>query len=324
MVRFAVARVALHSPRMKRRADDPPVTHTVAEPAGGAASEPVRTLGRYRLEREVGSGGMGVVYAALDTDLGRRVAIKLLHPEPSAATRARLLREARAMARLTHPNVVTIFEVDTIADTDFVVMELVDGGSIENWLRDERPAAEAIVEAFVGAGRGLSAAHAVGMVHRDFKPHNVLRSRSGRVLVTDFSLARDCAELPPPEPHAGPLVSLTVSGAFVGTPAYMAPEQWRHDAISPSVDQFAFCVSLWEALAGKRPFHGETRDELRAALERGPDSLDASCVPRRLRPLLLRGLRLDPAERFASMDALVDQLAQLAAPRRKRPTTRRR
>jgi len=297
-------------------------TATAEDPtaaASAAAMEARRSvLGHYRLEHRLGEGGMGVVHAAFDTDLERRVAIKLLHAGPSDANRARLLREARAMARLDHPNVVTIFDVDSIEGKDLVVMELVEGTTLAEWLRAEPRPRAAILDAFQGAGRGLAAAHAAGMVHRDFKPHNVLRAGDGRCKVTDFGLARDAetqievADLPASASSSNtptPLVNLTVSGAIVGTPAYMAPEQWASGTLGPAVDQFAFCVALWEALAGQRPFRGDTREALRAAIEGGPGSLDPAPIPRRLRPVLLRGLAVDPARRWPSMAALLEALS---------------
>ncbi len=279
--------------------------------AAPAAAMP-RTLGRYRLDNQLGAGGMGAVFAALDVDLERRVAIKVLHAKPGYESRARLFREAKAMARLDHPNVVTIFEVDSAGDTDFVVMELVDGGTLSHWLTSAQRPNREILDAFVAAGRGLAAAHAAGMVHRDFKPHNVLRSRTGRILVTDFGLARESDTVAEPSSGAtpAPLVNLTVSGAIVGTPAYMPPEQWASGVITPAVDQFAFCVALWEALSGARPFQGTTLEELRTAIERGPEALDARRIPRRLRSVLRRGLERDPARRWPSMDGLLAALAR--------------
>ncbi len=286
----------------------------------------IAALGRYRIDGVLGTGGMGIVHIAFDLDLERRVAIKLLQPDQTQSGRARLLREARAMARLDHPNVVTIFEVDSIDGIDFVVMEWVDGGSLKSWLA-EVPRTEAeILEAFVGAGRGLAAAHAAGMVHRDFKPHNVLRSTRGEVQVTDFGLARESnAPADELEPSASAsmssrLLDLTQAGAIAGTPPYMAPEQWACEPVTPAVDQFAFCVALWEALTGARPYDGPTEDVLRAKIEAGPANLDCTRIPRRLRAVLLRGLDPDPAKRFASMEAL---LAALSSPTRKSSRGRR-
>jgi predicted Ser/Thr protein kinase len=286
------------------------------EPSGS----PGATLGRYRLERELGAGAMGVVHAAFDPDLERRIALKVIKSATATAeSRDRLLREARAMARLSHPNVVTVHEVGTAGGRDFVAMELIDGESLAEWLRGKRRSTAAILDVFVAAGRGLAAAHAAGIVHRDFKPHNVLRSGDGRIVVTDFGLARDVqvdVEAAPPPALDEPALAgarslaLTMTGALLGTPPYMAPEQWRGGAVSPAPDQFAYCVALWEALAGVRPFPGPTIDDLRAQITRGPAALDASRIPRRLRGILRRGLALEPTRRWPGMEALLAQLVR--------------
>jgi eukaryotic-like serine/threonine-protein kinase len=154
---------------------------------------PGALVGKYRLERVLGSGGMGVVWAAHDPDLERTIALKLLRGAAADAdphARQRLLREARAMAKLAHPNVIVVYEVGTAGDRDFIAMELVDGSSLDVWLAD-KPARKDAWQAVLAAGRGLAAAHAAGLVHRDFKPHNVLRARDGRIVVTDFGLARE-------------------------------------------------------------------------------------------------------------------------------------
>jgi hypothetical protein len=286
--------------------DDCDPTETLTQPDAPSALERVRepTIGRYRIVRLLGQGGMGLVYEALDPDLERRVALKVLRCGVRAAPRARLVREARAMARLAHPNVVSVHEVASASECDFVAMELVDGDTLAAWLRT-RPAPAAIVDAFVAAGRGLAAAHAAGIVHRDFKPHNVLRSTTGRVLVTDFGLAREPCELrarrrPGPRVTSS-LLPLTSAGRLLGTPGYMAPEQWSGGLIGPATDQFAFCVGLWEALAGVRPFETAELRANTAATPRGT-------VPRRYRAALLRGLAIAPADRWPSMSALLARL----------------
>src|SRR6476646_6451327 len=220
---------------------------------------------------------MGVVHAAFDPDLERRVALKVLRSEPGAGdeARQRLLREARAMARLMHPNVVTVHEVGTASGRDYVAMELVDGASLAEWLRHKPRSRHEIVQVFLAAGRGLAAAHDAGLVHRDFKPHNVLRSGGGRICVTDFGLARGVdatglettAKLTAGAQQSSTpssLSGLTATGSVLGTPAYMAPEQWSGGSVGPPADQFAFCVALWEALAGERPFRGSTLEQLKA------------------------------------------------------------
>ena len=294
-----------------------------ARPADALGS----SLGRYQLERELGEGGMGVVHAAFDPDLERRIALKVLRiAAPGIEAKDRLLREARAMARLSHPNVVTVHEVGTANGRDYVAMELIQGETLADWLRSEQRRSVEIVAAFIAAGRGLAAAHAAGIVHRDFKPHNVLRSRDGRIVVTDFGLAREAKAALPAHPHpralAGritafssgtpsSLTGITATGSLLGTPAYMAPEQWSGGLVTPATDQFAYCVALWEALAGERPYRGPTLDELRAQAALGPAALAVTKIPRRLRAILRRGLDPDPAERWPDMDALLAQIVRV-------------
>ncbi|HEX7836251.1 MAG TPA: serine/threonine-protein kinase, partial [Kofleriaceae bacterium] len=306
------------------------VGQTATEAASAAVGEAARTaeplgatIGRYRLERELGAGGMGVVHAAFDPALERRIALKVLRSATATfEARDRLLREARAMARLTHPNVVPVYEVGTAAGRDFVAMEMIHGETLAAWLRASRRTPAAILDAFLAAGRGLAAAHAAGIVHRDFKPHNVLRSRDGRIAVTDFGLAREAegalpaaleTTLPGSTQSSAPsaLAGITVTGSLLGTPAYMPPEQWQGGVVTPATDQFAYCVALWEALAGERPYRGPTLDELRAQAALGPVALDASKIPRRLRAILRRGLDPDPAQRWPNMDALLAQIVRV-------------
>jgi hypothetical protein len=301
--------------------------------APGSTSEPATaatplelgtTLARYRLERALGEGGMGMVYAAFDPDLERRVAVKVLRTTEDAGdeARQRLLREARAMARLTHPNVVTVHEVGTASGRDYVAMELIEGETLAEWLRAAKRSPEEVLTTFLLAGRGLAAAHAAGLVHRDFKPHNVLRQRDGRICVTDFGLARGVevaaaleatlklGKSAASDRTPSSLSGLTVTGSVLGTPAYMAPEQWSGGTVGPAADQFAFCVALWEALAGERPFGGATFEDLKAEVQRGPAAVDDSKLPRRVRAVLRRGLDPDPAKRWPSMDALLHALAR--------------
>jgi hypothetical protein len=290
-----------------------------AAPAASAATSRA-TLGRFRIERELGAGGMGVVLAAFDPELERRVAVKVLHAR-SADARARLLREARAMAKLSHPNVITVFDVGSTDGEDFVAMELIDGETLKDWIARVRPRWREIVAAYVAAGRGLAAAHAVGLVHRDFKPSNVLRSHAAKIVVTDFGLSR--ATTDEPEMTAGGSTldpgptTKTVTGAVLGTPAYMAPEQWVGGTVGPASDQFAFCVALWEALAGTRPYTGDTLDELKAGAMRGPDGIGGDAIPRSLRGILRRGLAKAPDARWPSMDRLLSALERALARRRR-------
>jgi tetratricopeptide (TPR) repeat protein len=298
------------------------------------------SLGRYFIVDQLGEGGMGVVYKAYDPDLDRKLALKLLHPSLGAAApeaRARLLREARAMARLNHPNVITVHEVGSVADRDFVAMELVDGPTLGEWVgqrkNDAQRGVPAILDAFVQAGRGLAAAHAAGLIHRDFKPSNVLVGADGRFRVTDFGLARKIADLAgadAPAPRridlslpgvaaSQPADALTRTGALVGTPAYMAPEQLLGEAIDERTDQFSFCVALYEALHGQRPFPGDTFDALKQAVGAGQlgDEPAGADIPARVREALRRGLSRTPTDRFPTMDALLAELAVPTAPRRR-------
>ena len=301
--------------------DELALTATAPSPSTSVKLPPREVLGRFRIERKLGEGGMGVVHAAFDPDLERRIALKVLRHASSDDARARLLREARAMAKLSHPNVITVFDVGSADDQDFVAMELIDGETLGEWMQHARPRRRETLAAFMAAGRGLAAAHAEGLVHRDFKPSNVLRSRAGRIVVTDFGLARlaDSPGEPVSEPAAATsgATTRTVTGALVGTPAYMAPEQWTGGTPTPATDQFAFCVALWEALAGARPYAGTTLDELKTAVLAGPASVDSEPIPRALRGVLRRGLAIDPAHRWPSMDALLGALEQIIGRRRR-------
>ena len=326
--------------------EDPPGGTRAEEGRGGlpalAAGE---TVGKYRLDRVIGAGGMGIVWAAFDPDLERAVAIKLLlHAGDGEATlRSRLLREARAMARLKHPNVLTVYEVGTDRNRDYIAMELVDGDSLDVWLAS-RPPPDQVTSALLAAGQGLAAAHEAGLVHRDFKPHNVLRSRSGHVYVTDFGLARGnledgveidhrpVAALPDQLASAlrRPLDSLldsplTQTGVLVGTPAYMAPEQFAGRVPDARSDQFAFAVTAWEALTGARPFAGDTLPQLEQAVAAGV-RLNEDALPRPMRQVLARALSPEPADRWPDLAALLVAFAEaspLETPRR-RPKRRRR
>ena len=289
-------------------------------------------LARFEILNRLGVGGMGVVYVAHDPLLDRQVAVKVLRADAHGELRAaelegRLLREAQAMARLSHPNVVTVHEVGTVDRQIFIVMELNDGGTLRAWLAQEpRPPVRERIRVFIEAGRGLAAAHAVRLVHRDFKPDNVLLARDGRVRVVDFGLVRaptagDRPSRRPSRDVYAPM-SLTMSGAVIGTPAYMAPEQHRAEVADHRSDQFSFCVSLYEALYGRRPFAGETYRELVVNI------LDGCVLPPpagtevsdRVHAVLARGLASAPGDRHPGMTALLDELAAAAAEVREQAT----
>ena len=283
-------------------------------------------VGRYLIDERLGAGGMGVVYAALDTELDRRVALKLLRPDRRgrvhAGGRERLLQEARTLARLAHPNVVTVFDVGVHEGQVFVAMELIDGGSLRAWLRRTPRTADEIIDRMIGVGRGLAAAHAAGVVHRDVKPDNILVGLAGGTQVTDFGLAQlSGARRPSPEARSAEICggsrTSTRTGTLVGTPAYMAPEHLLRGETSASTDQWSFCATLYEALAGVRPFPGDIPARLSAISDgRLAAPVRDRCVPRWVRPIVTRGLRGDPRERWPSMEALVQQLARRRPGRR--------
>lgn len=275
------------------------------------------TLGRYVILQWVGAGAMGAVYSAFDPELDRRVALKILPPrqgEQALQLKRRFLAEARAMASISHPNVIAVHDVGTHDGLAFFAMELIEGDTLEGWLKAERRSTEAIVSVFAAAGRGLAAAHDVGLVHRDFKPHNVLVGNDGRVRVIDFGLVRVLAEaddVQSPSPPAEFEDTRTLTGALLGTPAYMAPEQLTASHTDAGTDQFAFCVALFEALFVRRPFEGSTIVSLLEAIEAGPPRIptERRRVSGRLRRVLQRGLAARVEDRHASMAVLLEALS---------------
>jgi predicted Ser/Thr protein kinase len=295
-------------------------------PLGAAIALAGRTVGRYRIREIVGAGAMGIVYLADDPQLSRTVAVKV-HRGQDAAGSERLLREARALARLSHPNIIVVHEVGTFEGNVFMAMEFVDGGSLTSWLAERERSTEEILDAFVQAGRGLAMAHSAGVVHRDFKPDNVLVGRDGRVRVVDFGLAREellasSEWIPSPgksERGVDALARtqpgsdlLTRTGTVVGTPAYMAPEQYAGKRADGRSDQFAFAVALFEALYGQRPFPGNTFQLLERAVSSGLVVVPrvSRRVPRGVTKALLQSLRPKPDTRFESMDALLRELTK--------------
>jgi tetratricopeptide (TPR) repeat protein/predicted Ser/Thr protein kinase len=292
-------------------------------------------VGRYRVLRELGRGGMGVVYAGFDDELSRPVAIKLVlgSGKLGSPARARMSREAQAMAQLSHPNVVQIYDAGEHEGELYLAMELVHGRTLDEWVAELGPAAvrskrwREIVEVFVAAGRGLAAAHAAGLVHRDFKPGNVLVGE-GVVKVGDFGLARGDDELPgataavDEQAIAAVRLSerLTETGALVGTPAYLAPEQLASRASSVASDQFSFAVALYEALFDERPFAGDDFASLAANLLAGRRrSVPAgTAVPTWVIVVIERALAREPEQRWPSMDALLAALLDDPARRKRR------
>ena len=286
--------------------------------------KPGTSLGRYLVIGELGRGAMGVVVRAYDPRLQREVALKLLRTRAmSERARARMIREARSMARLSHRNVVAVYDVEIETSSVALAMELIDGVTLRKWLSTDRQWDE-VVDVFLEAGQGLVAAHRAGLLHRDFKPGNVLvelaeGSTVRRVCVTDFGLARSSGSTSSsPEPSGAPTPTddpggdsdaLTVAGTVVGTPAYMAPEQHAGNELTPAADQYAFCVALWEALTGERPFFGKSTRKLAEAKRAGPPKWPGnSDVPLRVVRMLERGLAATPGDRFASMADLLERL----------------
>jgi serine/threonine protein kinase len=240
----------------------PPVDRSAkaSECPVGAQFAPGTRVGRYHILGAIGRGGMGEVYAAYHPDLDRRIALKVVHAERAAdpERQRRLLREAQIIARLNHPNIVTVYDAGIVGDQVFVAMEFVDGHTLDTWVRQSDPCWQDVLDVFVAAARGLAAAHAANVVHRDFKPQNVMIGRDGRVRVMDFGLARPVGEIRPRGVSTGSVggsigSTSTTVGALVGTPAYMAPEQLRGGAIDVRADQFSFCVAMHEAIYRVRP-----------------------------------------------------------------------
>src|SRR3982751_4847282 len=353
----------------------PSLDHGQATLARGAS------IGRYVVLGLVGRGGMGEVYAAYDPELDRKVAVKLLRIKPGAGValtegRQRTLREAQAIARLSHPNVVVVYDVGTFEEKVFIAMEFLDGNTAGFWAQSQNRTWQETLKVYMAAGRGLAAAHEKGLVHRDFKPENVMVSRDGQVRVMDFGLARQVTEkpvtggvgdkvvpigsagmtttqrLPAPLAEPGAPIApldgstlvltpaagdprpldlevsnsavfdqrLTKTGAMMGTPAYMAPEQFRGRPTDARTDQFAFCIALYEALYGERPFAGNTLLQLTTNVVNGRvrEPPANTKVPLWIRKILMRGLRVNADERYPSMEELLEALGKNPAVKRRK------
>lgn len=320
---------------------------TSAQRAGASPPEPEPEApaaeafaGRYKIRECVGAGAGGTVYAAWDPELDRIVALKVLRGQATGGSSGahRIAREARVMAKVVHPNVVAVHDVGSTGEHVFIAAEFVEGGTLESWRRSKPRRWGEVVEVFVAAGRGLAAIHDTGLVHRDFKPHNVMVGADGRVRVTDFGLARLQPELererhdvsvetsldPTMSPGmlAETLATQTRTGALVGTPAYMSPEQWRGRNADARSDQFSYCVALYEALFDARPFLGRTAAELCAAVCDGPlPAPPLGNAPRWVVRVVMRGLSREPDERFVDMHALLAALVDTPGRRRRRRVT---
>jgi predicted Ser/Thr protein kinase len=296
-------------------------TPEAARRAGAEATGIPARIGRYQVIELLGQGGMGVVYVAHDPELDRKVAIKLIDAVADTERQRRrqdmLMREAQALARLAHPNIVAIHDVGVLAGQVFVAMEFVAGRTMRQWWEERRPSWQEVLAAMVQAGRGIVAAHAAGLVHRDIKPDNLLIGDDGRVRVADFGIVRfDASALESSVNEPSTLTSgareiVTIGrSSVVGTPVYMPPEQHEGGDVGPHSDQFGFCVTLWEGLFGQRPFHGESQalpGLIRAGAPIRPSS--APDLPAWLERALRRGLAARPADRWPSMQALLDVLA---------------
>ena len=302
------------------------------------------TLGRYVIIEPIGAGGMGEVYRAYDPLLNRGVALKILsvkHHDIKVEEKAktRLLREAQALAQLSHPNVVEVYDVGIVEDEVFIAMALVEGMTLQDWLKETTHDRSEIIDVMLAAGRGLFAAHKAGITHRDFKPSNVMVGDDGRVRVLDFGLARGTNEDQERETntnindfdvvsndtstHSQPnllLSPLTRTRGIVGTPLYMSPEQHLNLTVDERSDQFSYCLVLYWALYGERPFLGRTTREIKKniLLQRVSEPPQDADVPARLRAIVLKGLSKDPADRYPSLEELLDKLDQNT----KRLTTR--
>jgi hypothetical protein len=281
-----------------------------AAPAGGGTGHYASgdRIGRYRLISALGMGGMGLVFLAQDDELDRPVALKVLRPGGNGDSR-RLLREARSMARLSHPHIAAVYDVNTHGGDVYVAMEYVEGPTLRAWMKAPRSWSERR-DVLLQAARGLAAAHGRGVIHRDFKPENVIVGHDGRVRVLDFGLAK----LAPRTASRTEDTTDTQIGAIVGTPRYMAPEQLRGQGAGPAADQFAFCVCAYELAYGERPFDGEVFADVAASvLTRAPrEPPRTDDVPEALWPVLRRGLRVPQDERYPSMQALTEALEQVA------------
>jgi len=313
-------------------ADDQPETTGTALFRGGM-------IGRYIVLGLLGKGGMGVVYSAYDPELDRKIALKLLRVTQSKkredldAKRTRLLREAKAIARLSHPSVVVVYDVGTFQDQVFIAMELVDGMTAIRWRDTKKPSWKEVLRVFIDAGEGIAAAHAADLIHRDFKPENVMVTREGKVRVMDFGLARTMERITEetllPDPHDvdGPTQPgmrpaeprLTNEGNVVGTPAYMPPEQYLGVTDERS-DQYSFCVSLYECIYGQHPYEAKNPLGLSQNMRAGRvhDAPPRTKVPFWVRKILLKGLKPRPEDRYASMRELLTALGKDPAVARRR------
>lgn len=290
------------------------------------AAENRFSIGRFLVVDRLGEGAMGEVFSAYDPELDRKVAVKFVRslPGDSFQTMARVRQEAQALAKVSHPNVVQVYEVGESSGRIFIVMEIVDGGSLAQWQKSGGAIGPQEIDhrlrLYLQAAAGLLAAHRCGLIHRDFKPDNVLLGRDGRVRVADFGLARVMAGMSAAVPSPGPPSQnsqgrsgprLTEVGVVLGTAGYISPEQIRGAEADERSDQFSFCASLHEALYGMPPFSGDSFEEYALSILNGRlYSPPPGHVPLVVQQAILRGLAQDPAARFPSMQELITALEE--------------
>jgi tetratricopeptide (TPR) repeat protein/predicted Ser/Thr protein kinase len=273
-----------------------------------------RTLAHYTITAQIGAGGMGVVWKAWDTKLQRDVAIKTLPPQPDHEARRRFFREAQMASALNHPNIVTVYQIDSEGDTDFIAMEYVQGRTLQAILKNERPPFAQALHWAIQAVDGVARAHAAGIVHRDLKPGNIMVTDDGRVKVLDFGLAKAAPEAPG-ESDAATETRLTAYGHIVGTPSYMSPEQLVADSVDLRSDVFALGIILYELFTGINPFSGDTRvDSVTRLLsaDPAPPRTVAKDLPEPLDRIILRCLERRRENRYEHAGALLADLRTVA------------
>ena len=282
--------------------------------------------GKFLILKKLGEGGMGTVYSAHDPDLDRNVALKMLRRSTnrqSQDSRTRLIREAKIMAKLQHPNIVTVYEVEAIGDGVCIAMEYMSGGTLGEWCKAASGSWKEILEKYLEAGKGLSIAHDAGLVHRDFKPDNVLISKRGRVAVSDFGIVGGSNLKTEDRKLSDDLsnfdLALTRTGDVLGTPLYMSPEQYKGEKTDPRSDQFSFCVSLYDALYNEHPFGGTTYSELfKNVIDGRIRDRKSTGIPDHILQTLKKGMATQPDERFESMGVLISELKRDPKGERKR------